>query len=349
MPAPTTTTSASAILAELGKLRKRGGRRPVRRRAAVRCRHVTIPWSAQDSLALRADPGSAIFRCCSARTPAGVTLAIADCSLFFQPLTTSPSPRIMASNPTRATSAGSSFFDLPDLRVQHVRALEEVRLGGPRHQARHRDAGIFQLGTQRKGERIDECFGAVVDGLIGARHEAGDRAGQQDATLAPAAHRPADQLHQIDRARDVRVDDVAHVLEVLIEKAVSQPMARIGEQRIDGPACRRGPQLIHARGRRQVCFDDGDVRAETAEAVGGGLNLRAIGGDQQIESLLRTDRGQFESDARRGPVTIANGLLIDLPRPACPRAPPARESLPGRSARRASRHRRATRVGRTSR
>ena len=29
------------------------------------------------------------FRCCSARTPAEVTFAIADCSLFFQPLTTS--------------------------------------------------------------------------------------------------------------------------------------------------------------------------------------------------------------------------------------------------------------------
>ncbi len=43
------------------------------------------------------DPGSAILRCCSASTPAGVTLAIADCSLFFQPLTTSPSPFCIAS------------------------------------------------------------------------------------------------------------------------------------------------------------------------------------------------------------------------------------------------------------
>ncbi len=43
------------------------------------------------------EPGAAIPRCCSASMPAGVTLAIADCSLFFQPLTTSPSPRIMAS------------------------------------------------------------------------------------------------------------------------------------------------------------------------------------------------------------------------------------------------------------
>src|SRR3954469_13649418 len=43
-------------------------------------------------------PGSAILRCCSARTDAGVTFAIVVWTLFFQPATTSPSPFIMASN-----------------------------------------------------------------------------------------------------------------------------------------------------------------------------------------------------------------------------------------------------------
>lgn len=42
-------------------------------------------------------PGSAIFRCCFARTAAGVTFATADWILFLMPVTTSPSPRIMAS------------------------------------------------------------------------------------------------------------------------------------------------------------------------------------------------------------------------------------------------------------
>jgi len=41
---------------------------------------------------LLAEPGAAVFRCCSASMPAGVTLAIAVCSLFCHPLTTSPSP-----------------------------------------------------------------------------------------------------------------------------------------------------------------------------------------------------------------------------------------------------------------
>lgn len=44
-----------------------------------------------------AEPGSAILRCCLARVSAGVTLAAADMSLFFQPETTSPSPFIIAS------------------------------------------------------------------------------------------------------------------------------------------------------------------------------------------------------------------------------------------------------------
>src|SRR6266478_8586005 len=43
-----------------------------------------------------------------------MTVASADCSLFFHPLTTSASPRIMASKPIRATSAGSAFFALPN-------------------------------------------------------------------------------------------------------------------------------------------------------------------------------------------------------------------------------------------
>jgi hypothetical protein len=46
-----------------------------------------------------AEPGSAILRCWLARTPAGVTLAAADCTLFLNPLTTSPTPFVIASNP----------------------------------------------------------------------------------------------------------------------------------------------------------------------------------------------------------------------------------------------------------
>ena len=97
----------------------------------------------------------------------------------------------------------------PDLGIQHVGALEEFGLGRARHQAGHRDAGVLELFPQREGEGVEERLGAVVDGLIGARHEAGDRAGDQDAAIALCAHVAADLVDQIDRAGDVGVDHVA--------------------------------------------------------------------------------------------------------------------------------------------
>jgi hypothetical protein len=60
----------------------------------------------------------------------GVTFAAA-WTLFFQPLTTSPSPRIMASKPDLATSAGSSFACCPTLGVQHLRPGETLGRGSP--------------------------------------------------------------------------------------------------------------------------------------------------------------------------------------------------------------------------
>src|SRR5215204_2679415 len=72
-------------------------------------------------------PGAAILRWRSASIPAGVILAIADCSLFCQPLTTSPSPLIMASKPVFATSAGSSFFSVPTLvSIMSARSKKSV-------------------------------------------------------------------------------------------------------------------------------------------------------------------------------------------------------------------------------
>ena len=62
---------------------------------------------------LPAEPGCALRRCISASAPAGLTEAIADCNLFFQPLTMSPSPRIIAAKPIFATSTGSSLSCRP--------------------------------------------------------------------------------------------------------------------------------------------------------------------------------------------------------------------------------------------
>ena len=56
------------------------------------------------------------------------------------------------------------------------------------------------------------------------------------------AHVAADLLDEIERAGDVGVDDCAHVVEVLVEEAVAEPAAGIGQQRIDRPAASSAAQ-----------------------------------------------------------------------------------------------------------
>src|SRR4051812_812624 len=76
-------------------------------------------------------PGSASLRCASATACAGSTFELMTCSLLFQPATTSASPLSMASKPTRATIAGSSFFmSLPTLvSSRSARSKNSVSVG----------------------------------------------------------------------------------------------------------------------------------------------------------------------------------------------------------------------------
>ena len=80
----------------------------------------------------------------------------------------------------------------------------------------------------------------------------------------------------------------------------AQPVPGIREERVDWPPSRGGPQLIHTIHRCQIRFDRRNLGAKTAETVGSRMNFRTISGDEQIKSFLRTDRAQFEPDARRG-------------------------------------------------
>ena len=84
------------------------------------------------------------------------------------------------------------LFVRADLGVHHVGAAEKFRFGRPRHEARHRDMGLFQLFPQRVGKGIEKRLGAVIDGLIGARHEACDRSCDEDAAFALGTHVAAD-------------------------------------------------------------------------------------------------------------------------------------------------------------
>ncbi len=172
-------------------------------------------------------PGSAILRCCSASTPAGVTMRHRDLKLVLH-----ARDDIALAIHHRLESDARDFGGIrlvllrADLRIHQIRALEELGIGDARHETGHGHARVLELIAKRPGERIDERFRAVVDRLIGAGHEAGNRSGEQDAPLVTAAHVLADAMNQVKRAGDVGIDDMRDGTEVLIEKAPCRDRGR---------------------------------------------------------------------------------------------------------------------------
>ena len=61
-----------------------------------------------------------------------------------------------------------------------------------------------------------------------------------------STHVIADFVNEIDRARNVGIEDAANVGEVLIEEGLSQPAPGIGEQGVYSPSVEHGVELIHA-------------------------------------------------------------------------------------------------------
>ena len=105
-------------------------------------------------------------------------------------------------------------------------------------------------------------------------------------------------MQQVQRAGDVGVDDVAHVVEVLIEKAFSQPSAGIGEQRIDRAPSHGGINLIDTLQGRQIRLDRIDIGAKLAELLRRLVDGRLVGGDDQIEPVSGAFLGQFDIRCR---------------------------------------------------
>ena len=81
-------------------------------------------------------------------------------------------------------------------------------------------------GTERR-------LAAVIDCLITARHETGDRTRDQNAAARAGAHLIADSMNETNRPVDVGVRDAQRRLEILIEKGTTQPTPGVGQQRID--------------------------------------------------------------------------------------------------------------------
>jgi hypothetical protein len=118
--------------------------------------------------------------------------------------------------------------------------------------------------------------------------------------VAELQHVAGDELNQVDRPGDVGVDDVAHVLELLVEEGAAEAVAGVGEQRVDGPALRRGVQLVDAVLRGEVDLDGVDSRARRPAEVGDLGQAGGVRRQQQVESVAGGDDRQLTTDAGRG-------------------------------------------------
>ena len=228
-----------------------------------------------------------------------MTLAIADCSLLCQPLTTSPSPFIMALKPVLATSAGSSFLPCPILvSSMSARAKNSVSVAPGMRQVTVTPVSLSSARSANEKE-FEERLAGVVDGLIGARDEASDRTGDEDAAPLARAHVTADLLDEIDGAGDVGVHDAHDVIEILIEETFAKPSPGVCQERLHGTSANRRVKLVDSLKRGEVglqCIDLGAHRLESGSRL---LDLGFVGNDHEIESVLGTAFGEFIADTGR--------------------------------------------------
>src|SRR6185437_4868624 len=104
-----------------------------------------------------------------------------------------------------------------------------------------------------------------------------------------------DFVQQVERAGDVGIDHPHDVGEVLVEKRLPQTAPGIGEKRVDRAVepFQREVELFDTGQRREIDLDRLDSRAEPAEIGGRLLDLRLVGGNQQVEPVLGAAAGQL--------------------------------------------------------
>ena len=118
--------------------------------------------------------------------------------------------------------------------------------------------------------------------------------------MTPGAHVAADLLDQVDRAGDVGVDDMADLREVLVEEGAAEPVAGVGEKRLDGPSADGGIEAVHTLQGREVGLHRLHPGAQGAKVPRGIVDFRLVGGDDEIEAVLGADTGEFVADAGGG-------------------------------------------------
>jgi hypothetical protein len=143
--------------------------------------------------------------------------------------------------------------------------------------------------------------------LEGPRHKAGDRSCDQDASCATAAHIATNLLNEIQRAIDVGIDDIGPGFEILIQEALTEPNACVGEQSINRTAVELCIKFVASFRRCEVSLKGIDLGAERRKLTGGRLNRKFVGRHDEIESIANAAGGKFKPMPLDAPVTIASG------------------------------------------
>ncbi len=132
-----------------------------------------------------------------------------------------------------------------------------------------------------------------------ARDVSGDRTGDEHPAVPAPDHLCEHPLQQIDGAGHIGVDRVAPVRHPLIEERPAGADPGVGAQHVDGGALGGRQQAIDALDGRQVGLDPGHLAADLAEGACRIVDLRLVGGNNQVVSRGSRESGELETDPGR--------------------------------------------------
>ena len=106
-------------------------------------------------------------------------------------------------------------------------------------------------------------------------------------------------MDEIDRARDIGINDPPRLFEILVQKSMPETSSGIRQKRVHLTSLRGGIKLIDAFGGRKVGlkgFNLGTVGSKGSRRL---FDLRFVSCDQEVLAFLCAALGQFQADARR--------------------------------------------------
>ncbi len=123
-------------------------------------------------------------------------------------------------------------------------------------------------------------------------------------------------MDEIDGAGHVGVDDVADIVEILVEKSTAKPATGVGQQHVDGTAAGCLEQPFNPFHGGKVGVHGVDPAALAPQAAGRVFDFGLIGRDQQFMAVAYALTGKLEADAGRSSRDDSEALAVGVVRRA---------------------------------